>query len=336
MTAYHFLDHTGTGVCGIPGNPAASNINNTGATITWPPVNGAYLYHLRYKTTSATVWTTISTNLTSINLTGLTQGTSYNYSVESVCSSGPSGYTASQTFTTTGTGYCATGGQSSAQEYLNLVWIGSIQNSTGNNNGYADFTNLSTTTSRGSTVSGYLRATLGGAFTEYYRVWVDYNHDGDFTDAGEQVASISSSSIGYNTVSFVVPATALLGVTRMRVTMQYGSAPAPCGTYAREETEDYNINIVTPLTTDVNIFPKNENQQLRLYPNPVSETIHFENIDRNNGKVLVEVYTISGQKVIELITTDNNIDVSQLPNGNYTIRVLQNKESFTSRFLIRR
>jgi len=244
MTAYHFLDHTGAGSCDKPATVNASNISDRCATFNWAPMPGAYLYHLRYKTTTANGWTTISTNLLSKSINSFTQGTAYQYAVEAVCGNGPSGFTVPQAFTTTGISYCNTGGQSTSLEYLNLVWIGTLQNGTGNNNGYADYTNLSVNLLKGSAVSGYLRGTLGGGFTEYYRVWIDYNHNNVFTDPGEEVASISSSSIGYNVINFTVPLTALSGITRMRVTMQYGSAPSPCGSYPRGETEDYSVFIM--------------------------------------------------------------------------------------------
>ena len=162
------------------------------ATFSWTPVTGATLYHLRYKTTSATTWTVASSNLPSVTLSGLSGGTSYNYAVEAVCSSGLSGYSASQTFTTTGAGYCTTGGQSTSQEYLSLVWIGGIINQTMSNNGYADFTNLIASLTQGTTVYGYLLRHTYLWIMENYSIWIDYNHDNDFTDAGEQVVNISS------------------------------------------------------------------------------------------------------------------------------------------------
>ena len=33
--------------------------------------------------------------------------------------------------------------------------------------------------------------------TENYSIWIDYNHDNDFTDAGEQVVNFASDLGGY-------------------------------------------------------------------------------------------------------------------------------------------
>jgi hypothetical protein len=60
-----------------------------------------------------------------------------------------------------------------------------------------------------------------------------------FTDAGELAVNISSTFLGYISINFTVPANAVPGTTRMRVTMRYDSPPSPCGSYPRGETEDY-------------------------------------------------------------------------------------------------
>jgi hypothetical protein len=83
----------------------------------------------------------------------------------------------------------------------------------------------------------------------FWRVWMDFNHDNDFDDAGEMVASrivgITSSNIFFdNDNGFSVPTTALLGRTRMRVAMKVGGYPLPCETFERGEVEDYAINII--------------------------------------------------------------------------------------------
>jgi hypothetical protein len=243
MTAFHFLDYAGTGTCNIPTGLNVSNIANSSATFSWTAVSGATLYHLRYKTTSAATWTVASINTPSITLKNLTAGTTYNYAVEAICSSGPSGYSTTQTFTTTGTGFCTTGGQSQLQEYLSFVWIAGIQNSTGRDNGYGDYTNVSTPLTQGQTVNGYLSGLVPYPEYENYCIWIDYNHDNDFTDAGEQVVNKYSDFTGWVAVNFTVPANAPLGPTRMRVTMSSGNTPSPCGVYARGETEDYTIII---------------------------------------------------------------------------------------------
>lgn len=244
MTAFHFLDHTGTGLCNIPTGLNVANITNTFATFSWAAVPGATLYHLRYKPTTAGTWTVASYNLTTMNIFGLYAGTAYQYAVEAVCSNGPSGYSATQAFTTTGTAICSSVGQSQAQEYLSQVWIsGSLINNSGSNNGYGDFTNLIAPLTRDQNVQGFLSGLVPYPEYEYYKIWIDYNHNNDFTDAGEEVVSLYSDFSGFIAFNFTVPSAAPLGPARMRVIMSHDSPPTPCGVYPRGETEDYTVLI---------------------------------------------------------------------------------------------
>ncbi len=72
----------------------------------------------------------------------------------------------------------------------------------------------------------------GTVYSEAYRVYIDYNKDGDFTDAGESVYSRARTTVTPVSGSFTVPATAALGSTRMRVIMRYNTTPTtPCGTF---------------------------------------------------------------------------------------------------------
>ena len=244
MTAFHFMDHTGTGTCNTPTGLTVANIANNQATFSWTPVAGATLYHLRYKPTTAATWTVVSYDQSTINIFGLYAGVTYEYAAEAVCSTGPSGYSATQTFTTTGTAICTSSGQSQAQEYLSQLWIqgGPITNS-GSNNGYGDFTNVVLPFTRDQNVQGFLSGLVPYPEYEYYKIWIDYNHNNDFTDAGEEVVSLYSDFSGFIAFNFIVPSAAPLGPTRMRVIMSHDNAPTPCGVYARGETEDYTVFI---------------------------------------------------------------------------------------------
>jgi len=73
-------------------------------------------------------------------------------------------------------------------------------------------------------------------------VYIDYNHDGDFIDAGEQVAQGNGS--GAINRNFVVPLTAINGKARMRVVMHFSSYLAQtCGNFTEGEAEDYSVKI---------------------------------------------------------------------------------------------
>ncbi|MDI1353477.1 MAG: GEVED domain-containing protein [bacterium] len=83
-----------------------------------------------------------------------------------------------------------------------------------------------------------------------YNVYIDYNQNGSFADAGELVVSVPYGSAiqGLNSASIIVPLTALNGTTRMRVMAVEGSISGPTGVYGYGETEDYCITILPPPT----------------------------------------------------------------------------------------
>ncbi len=80
--------------------------------------------------------------------------------------------------------------------------------------------------------------------TRRWRVWIDFNYDGDFYDTGEMVVDeINNGEL--TTDYFTVPAGTNPGVTRMRVSDRSGTnAEGPCSRNETGEVEDYTIEIM--------------------------------------------------------------------------------------------
>jgi len=79
-----------------------------------------------------------------------------------------------------------------------------------------------------------------------YKVWIDWNIDGDFDDQGEEVLSSGKTSSMSVSGSFTVPALSksFEGTTRMRVGVSYGNFPnSPCGVNQVGEFEDYAVTL---------------------------------------------------------------------------------------------
>ena len=101
--------------------------------------------------------------------------------------------------------------------------------------------------------------TCSGSATTSIAVYIDYNNDGDFGDAGELAASTtnltSTTTAAIYAGSITIPTTVKAGVfTRMRIVAQDGAAatPASCGTYNAGETQDYRVMFSTP-ASDVGV-----------------------------------------------------------------------------------
>lgn len=84
----------------------------------------------------------------------------------------------------------------------------------------------------------------GAAPLQYWNVWVDLNHDGGFNNADERIVTNKVvTAAGWVSTTFYLPATALLGLARMRVTLTTYAITYPCGNIGNGEAEDYNLNI---------------------------------------------------------------------------------------------
>jgi hypothetical protein len=142
-------------------------------------------------------------------------------------------------------GYCTPAPTSVDGTGITNVTMGDINNTTGAEAGnYGDFTAQSTSAERLSTVNFSITYATGYSYGT--KIWIDFNDDADFLDAGEQVYYGLSTSANPTTLSgsFSIPLTAPLGAHRMRIggsDTDTGVDPCYNSTYAA--FEDYTINI---------------------------------------------------------------------------------------------
>jgi hypothetical protein len=73
--------------------------------------------------------------------------------------------------------------------------------------------------------------------------WIDFNQDGDWDDAGEQILSSVDVIAGANTLSATIPAGATVGSTAARFRLSSSGGLAPTGDAADGEVEDYLVTI---------------------------------------------------------------------------------------------
>ncbi|WP_136669106.1 GEVED domain-containing protein [Flavobacterium sp. H122] len=230
----------------VPTGLAASGTTTTSTNLTWTAstdnvgVTGYDIFQGGTLIGSSTA--------TSIVVGSLSPATTYTFTVRakdaagnfSALSSSVSVTTLSETAV-----YCASKGNSVADEYIGRVQIGSINNASAGGTGYSDYTSLSTNVTKGSATAITVTPTwTGSTYPEGYAVWIDLNNDKDFNDAGELVWSKAASTTTPAAGSFTVPTTAVTGSTRMRVSMKYNGIPTQCETISYGEVEDYTVNLV--------------------------------------------------------------------------------------------
>jgi bacillolysin len=304
-----------------PTSLVASSVTATGATLGWAST-GANSYNVQYRVVGTTTWTSTTSTTNSKAITGLTANTNYEFQVQSVCTTN-SAFSASATFTTplVTITYCASKGTTSTYEWIDLVKLGTINRVSSNDGGYSNQTALSTNLTKGTANTISFSAGFSGtAYTEYWRVYIDWNQDGDFADAGETVVSTSSKLSSTLSGSFTVPTTALSGATRMRVSMKYNAAQtSSCETFSYGEVEDYTVNVVSAA-----IAAREESTfgtAFGVYPNPVKDQLNIRAEGFENGTI--RITNMLGEEVYNSRMENNtaNVNVSKLTNGFYLIQL---------------
>ena len=238
--------------------------------------------------------------------------------------------------------YCASKGTSVAYEYVDLVQLGSINRASGANAGYYDGTAISTTVAAGSTQTISLSAGfVGTAYSEYFKVYIDYNQNGVFTDTGELVVNAAASSVATTrSFSFTVPATAKSGNTRLRVVLSDNSATTSCGSYSYGETEDYTLTVSGGTRTDGSATARTSNpnalaDRYTLYPNPATQVLNIARPANASPEAAfsVRVYDLRGAEVRGLSLADGQVDVSGLRAGTYLLNVTDGTGTSHQRFV---
>ena len=98
VTANHSITAVFEGACYMPTNLTAMNIDTSSAVLNW--VGIAPSYEVRYKAADEASYTTQTVTTTSLQLTGLTPNTLYEYGVRSVCGDNMTSDWATNAFTT--------------------------------------------------------------------------------------------------------------------------------------------------------------------------------------------------------------------------------------------
>lgn len=326
---------TTDGCCVYPSSVSASSPTNNTADISWNTVIAANSYNIQYRPVGSSTWT-IQTNVTSpYTISGLTNCTTYEVQVSTVCDTGTTAYGPSVVFSTMdcavceNAAYCASQGTNVINEWIAGVQFNTINNMTGADAGYL-YTGMNTTIVIGSAypitlTPGYATSALD----EHFVVWIDYDQDGVFADPSE-IAYNSGGNVNAAVTGTVnVPVSALPGTTRMRVTMKYvgGSSttqPVPCTSPQYGEVEDYCVTI------DTTGMVVNEMMVgyvvYTVYPNPASDQLNLQLFNFNQlatGNHTFELTNSVGQlvKKINVNSKATSFSINDLSNGVYFYRL---------------
>lgn len=331
-------------ICAVP-NPSASAITTSGFTITWPAIASATSYDVQTRLTGSTAWASSNVTTTSKIVTGLLSGNNYEYHVSANCPSGTSGFSAVKNVTTSSILYCASNGTNTTKEWIDLIQLNSINRiSTAEPNGYSN-TGLNTSLTRGMNYTITFSAGFSAAvIKENWKIFIDYNADGDFSDASENIVNTSKTGAGNFTATFTVPNNAVIGNVGMRVKMSPKGISNACGSMSSGEVEDYTIlttvgaegkNAGNPFIAAEEV---NNNWNIRVVENPFKNNIKIILDSKTDDATIITLMNVTGnvayKKVLSATTRSHSINTAELPNGIYLL-VIQNGENKKSIKLVK-
>jgi len=149
----------------------------------------------------------------------------------------------------------------SSGDFIDGVEFEGINNTStgcsGNPDNYTFYSSPPASVTRGNTFP--ITLTPATTFDQGFGVWIDFNMNGDFSDAGEFVFS-SPASISAVTGNITIPVTSTVGTTVMRVRCIFAAEPLSsddCSLATYGETEDYVVYISDPQPDDLGVIAIN-------------------------------------------------------------------------------
>ncbi len=202
-----------------------------------------------------------------------------------------------------------------------------------NGNAYSDYTDIATTLIRGEVYQISVNLDTDGANTIYSKVWIDWNHDCDFDDPGENydlgtANDVINGATTNSPKSITVPSFAIIGNTTMRISARYNSAPTSCGFDFDGEVEEYTINIQLP--ERINSV---EDAGILVGPNPTTGQVKItlpQNAD-------IEISDVTGKVVLaqKLYSGENELNISGNAVGVYFLKVKMNNSVYGTSMILK-
>jgi hypothetical protein len=302
-----------TGLTSVP-NTTCGNFANQ---LSWTATQDATGYYVTIGTTSggSDIANAVSVSATNYSFSG-TVNTQYFWKVVPFSGAGSATGCTEQSFTTVATGcYCASVPTSNDGSGITNATVGTTPFV------IADVMYVNNTATAVAVEPGTntnVQLTFATGYTYDINVWIDFNNDFDFDDAGELVKTgIACTNVNPNTVdaSFLMPLTAPTGAHRMRIgTADTGQVPpAPCYSGSYGVTLDFTVDT----TLGSNSF---DTSNFVAYPNPVKDVL---NLSYKSEISNVKVINLLGQEVVnaKANTNDVQVDMSALNAGVYIVNV---------------
>ncbi len=322
---------------GVPSGLYANNVTTNSARLNWNAVQNATSYTVAFRNAGGE-WGYYEINGTYANATNLAANTTYEWTVKANNDNTSSDYAGVVSFVTLDDGdtpptpveYCASKATTSYYEWISRFAMANVDNYSEGTQ-YADYTNKVINVGRGDAVTMYFKSGYrGSSYNEYWNVWIDYNHDEEFSD--DEIVVRGYYYAGYTLqATITIPNTALLGETRLRISMKYGNYANACELFYYGEVEDYTVNIgnqsnmqFASIAPAEDAFDLNEGMadNVSIYPNPASDRIQVNLNEFRGQEAPYSIIDMQGRVLMKgNLMQSNEIDITQLSRGTYFLSI---------------
>ncbi len=318
--------------------------------ISWVGPSIATAYSVRLTRPDGTV-ETLSVVNNQVLLPQLLPCSPYRVEVTALCTSTVSSAAQVFAFFTNGCGacldrnYCAAGAAHADQEWIKTVKIGSWTHQPQSGNGYQNYTSAlgnHPVLFIGQPTPIFLSPGYAAQpYREHFRVYVDFNGDGDFTDADELAFDPGFPVVEGVEGTLTAPAGAQLGLTRLRILMKYrgvsGAPPAPCEQFEFGQVADYCVRIEEISHALEGALPS---ESPMLYPNPARQQL-FARCKGTFSEGLLQFFDTAGhlrlQATLSCLSNQSvPIDLSGLPSGVFLVKITTPEGAFWEKIFLQR
>jgi hypothetical protein len=339
------------GCCAAPAAIWLEGPAGVATWLAWENILPASAYTIRVRAEEGD-WDIYETSTPAFYLENLLPCTRYEVSVRAVCGGESTGFSAPFFFYTEDCGactqadYCPSMAEQATSEWIAAVQIGEwIHASSPGGNGYQDFSNgqapllqfLPQSAQPVLLTPGF----AGFPAKEYFRIFVDFNLDGDFDDAGEMAFDAGYAleiAVGGN---LIVPDFETPGIARLRVVMKYTTPsddpPTACEAFDFGQVEDYCVQLNTGPTraqsaTDTLTL-------LNIFPQPATDWVALALPKQAAGEWDLQAWSLDGAMRLTArkpLHRDGSIrfSVAGWPPGIYLVRLCQEARFLWGKILI--
>jgi len=235
---------------------------------------------------------------------------------------------------------CEPQGDCTYGDYVSNLIFNTINNSSEcGQNGYSDFTNISTDLE----INNSYDMTITVKYSEeYVMAWIDFNDNFVFEDsekiipdtelgAGQEGAGTYSKTFSIN-----IPQDALVGEHLMRIRTNWQDpVPDACTDVEYGETEDYKVNIID--LAGIDILQDEEIMLQNIGPNHYLVSLKSEFM---KDDMTIEVYTVEGKRIVYHNLKNINgkytydLDLRFVSKGVYLLKIGNNQVGKIKKILV--